>query len=185
MSFTNIFTTVFFVSLLFIIDHMCEVTYTNPLWLNNPLEFPLLFSLTGNKRHHLGCTTPEPTECPIRSYISIKYSECRKKWANSKWKWASYALLPSKGRALEVCSLKGVGHYCLISLWNSLGEGNEGQNVTLTTLCVQHSALQQLLLYGLWLLQINLSCYYFIQILFNCVLITINFFKLYLLTIQS
>ncbi len=64
-----------------------------------------------------------------------------------------------------------------ISLWNSLGEGNEGQNVTLTTLCVQHSVLQQLLLYGLWLLQINLS-YYFIQILFNCVLFTIKLFQI-------
>ncbi len=56
-----------------------------------------------------------------------------------------------------------------ISVWNSLGEGNDGQNVTLTTL---HSVLQQLL-------QINIYsyCYYFIQILSICVLFSIKLFQ--------
>ncbi len=113
-------------------------------------------------------------------FLSIKYSECRKKMGEFQMEVSILCPTPFEGQSPWSVFFEGCRALLSHKPLNSLGEGNEGQNVTLTTLCVQHSALQQLLLYGLWLLQINLSCYYFIQILFNCVLFTIKLFQIIL-----
>ncbi len=93
-----------------------------------------------------------------------------------------YALLPSKGKALWSVLFEGCrALLSCISVWNSLGKGMMDKMLPWQRCaCLQHSALQQLL-------QINISsyCYYFIQILFNCVLFTNKLFQIKRVTIQS